>query len=105
MFARIFAYCWIVAGSMLFIWPKLFRNRLKRKGLRKLRIIFFFTGLALGAMLISVGLKFHGSLSKAIVIVGVIAIFKGIFLLKSKAAEKISNWFLNHLLSYLTLLS
>lgn len=92
MLLKIFGWFWIVAGLIFLLKPQILKNRLQKKGLKKLRKYFFALSLVLGGLLISVGLRFHGLLAKIIMIIGIIAIFKALFLLKAKAADRLMDW-------------
>jgi len=47
----------------------------------------------LGALLISIGFKFQGLPAKIVMILGMLGVFKAVFLLKGKASERIVRWF------------
>lgn len=103
MLIKILGYFWVVIGVLFLIWPQLFRGRLQKKGLRRLRKYFFLIAIILGATLISATWNLKGFLPKLIMFIGIIAIIKGIFLLKSKLAEKWIGWFSEKPLIYFRL--
>jgi len=92
MLLKIFGWFWIVAGVIFLLKPQILKNRLQKKGLRKLRKYFFALAIILGGLLISVGFRFQGLLAKIVMIIGIIAIFKAVMLLKAKTAEKLMDW-------------
>ena len=93
MFVKILGYIWLVVGILFLLKPQILKNRLQKKGLKKLRKYFVLLALILGALLISIGFKFQGILAKIVMILGILGIFEGIFLLKAKASDKIIEWF------------
>jgi uncharacterized protein YjeT (DUF2065 family) len=95
MFSTIVGILFVLLGALWFRYPEALRRRLRRKALRKLRWYFFAAALSIGVLLISVGWKYEGLLPKILVIGGIIAILKGLFFLKSKAADEITEWLLN----------
>ncbi|MFC1780762.1 hypothetical protein ACFLZ8_00675 [Planctomycetota bacterium] len=67
---------------------------MRKKAIRKIRRYLFAGAITLGILLISTGCKYEGLLPKILVLVGIIAIFKGVFFLKSRAADKVTEWIL-----------
>ncbi|MFC1704081.1 hypothetical protein ACFL1E_04795 [Candidatus Omnitrophota bacterium] len=94
MLIRIIAYLWIIFGIWFLLRPESCRNVLKKKSYKKLRKIMFLAAIMLGALLIKVGWGIEGALAKIAVILGILAIIKGLFFLTSKMAEKLLNWWL-----------
>lgn len=93
MITKILGYLWIIAGVFFVLKPQILKNSIQRKSLKKLRKYFIFIAVLLGALLISVGWKLQGFLAKMIIVLGIISIFKGVFLLKAKVADKMIEWF------------
>ena len=92
MLVKIFGWMWVVAG-ILFLWkPQLLKNRLQKKSLKRLRKYTFLLAIFLGLLLIGVARNFHSLLAKIIMVLGIIGVFKGIFLLKAKTADKLIQW-------------
>jgi uncharacterized protein YjeT (DUF2065 family) len=81
-------------GLVFLLYPEGLRRRLRKKALRRIRRYFFAAAVFLGILLISAGWKYEGILPKILVLIGIIAILKGLFFLKSKAADKITEWIL-----------
>jgi len=93
MLATILGWFFIIMGILFVIWPQVLRNRLLKKSYKTMRRYFVLLSIFLGILLIKVSWGYEGLLPKIIVALGIIGIFKGFFLLKSKAAEKMSAWF------------
>ncbi len=92
MFVKMVGYIWLGMGIMLLIRPQMLKKRLLKKGLRKLRKFFILLALILGAFLISMGFKFQGIPAKIVMILGILAIFKGFLLLNSKTSDALMDW-------------
>lgn len=92
MFATILGWFWIVMG-IFFLWkPEILKKKLNRKSLRKIRKYLFVLAVILGILLIKAGWGYEGALAKIIVILGILAIFKGFFLLKSEITGRMMEW-------------
>ena len=89
MIFQIIGWFWIITGALFFIKPEIFRNRLKKKGYKKVRNSLFLFTLLMGFLLIRGAWSVQGILAKVILIFGFIAIFKAFFILKAKAAERV----------------
>lgn len=94
MLSYIVGSLFIILGILFMFFPEYFRKRLRKKAIRKIRRYLFAGAIAVGALLISTGWKYEGIFPKILVIVGIIAIIKGMFFLKSKAADKVTEWIL-----------
>jgi hypothetical protein len=81
-------------GILFLLYPESLRKRLRKKALRKIRRYLFACAIALGILLISTGWQYEGLFPKILILVGIIAILKGVFFLKSKAADKVTEWIL-----------
>lgn len=92
MIARALGWLWIAMGVLFLIKPQILRNRLQRKTIRRFRKVLFLIAIALGVYLIGAAWKLEGIVAKIIVLLGIIAIFKGFLLLKAKAMDKIMDW-------------
>jgi len=101
--ATIVGVFFVLLGFLSFLYPEALRRRLRRKALRKLRWYFFAATFSMGLLLISTGWKYEGLLPKILVVGGVIAVLKGLFLLKSRAADKVTEWILNRPVLHLRL--
>lgn len=95
MLIRLFGWFWIITGLLFLLKPQMLRSRLQKKSVKKLKKILFLIVLFLSLLLISVAWKSEGLLSKVVMVLGIIGIFKGFFLLKAKAADKILAWYTN----------
>lgn len=92
MLVRIVGYIWLAVGILFLIRPQMLKNRLLKKGLRRLRKYFILLALALGGLLIPIGFKFQGIFAKIVMILGILAIFKGFLLLNSKTSAAFMDW-------------
>jgi len=95
MFANILGWFWICMGVFLFLKPEVFRNKIKKKGIKKLKRFFFGLTLTLSILLISVAWKAHGAMAKAVVIFGIFGLIKAILIVSSKSFEKMTEWIIN----------
>ena len=94
MLSYIVGSFFILLGILFLLFPESLRKRLRKKALRKIRRYLFAGGIALGILLISTGWKYEGLFPKILVLIGIIAIFKGVFFIKSKSADKVTEWIL-----------
>ena len=94
MFSYIIGSLFIMLGILFLLYPESLRKRLRKKALRKIRKYLFAGAITLGILLISTGWKYDGLLPKILVLAGIIAIFKGVFFLKSRTADKVTEWIL-----------
>ena len=94
MFSYILGFLFIILGVLFLLFPESLRKRLRKKALRKIRRYLFAGGIALGIVLISAGWQYEGLFPKIFVLIGIIAIFKGVFFIKSKSADKVTEWIL-----------
>ena len=101
MLSYIVGSLFILLGLVFLLYPETLRKRLRKKAVRKIKRYLFAAALFLGIMLISTGWKYEGILPVILAIAGVVVIFKGLFLLKSKASDRITEWILNQPVIYL----
>ena len=92
MFIKIFGWLWIIAGTLFLLSPQMLKNMLQKKATKRLRKLFFIISATLGGILISVGWRFEGLLAKIVVIIGIIAVFKGLIMLRGKLTDKVIEW-------------
>lgn len=92
LFYKAVALIWIAMGVSWFIKPKFLKKYLGRKSLKKIRKSLFVIALVAGFYLMGVSWEVEGVLSKVIFVLGIIAVFKGVFFLRSKASEKIISF-------------
>lgn len=100
MLSYVVGSLFIVLGLIFFLYPEGLRRRLRKKALRKIRRYFFAGAIFGGALLISTGWKYEGLLPKILVIAGIAAVVKALFFLKSRAADKVTEWILNQPVLY-----
>ena len=94
MLSTIIGFFFVMFGIVFLLYPESLRKRLRKKALRKLRRYFFGAALGTGILLISLGWRYAGVLPKILAVVGVVAVVKGLLLLKSRAAEEATQWIL-----------
>lgn len=92
MFAKILGWAWIILGIVFLLKPQMLKNRLQKKGRKKIRKYLFAAALALSSMILSVAWNSEGILAKIVFIFGLIGIFKSMFFLKQKTSEKLVEW-------------
>lgn len=90
--ATILGWFFIVMGLLFLLKPEILKKRLLKKGYKKMRMFLLSLSVLLGVMMITTAAKFQGLVPKMVMVLGVIAILKGFFLLKSKAADKMIEW-------------
>ena len=94
MLLKILGWFWIVSGVLFVLKPSLLRSRLQRKSYRTFRKYFFLLAVSLGIVFAKVAWTLDDfRLRTALIVVGIIAIARGFFFLKAKAAEKVISWF------------
>ncbi|MFH1359946.1 MAG: hypothetical protein ABIJ41_02795 [Candidatus Omnitrophota bacterium] len=103
MILKILGWIWILSGILWLIKPEYLRNRLKKKSYKQVRGWIFVLALAVGVLLMNAAGNLHGVLAKFIFILGLIAVFKGFFFLKAKAAVHIYDWFLKQPMKFFRL--
>jgi uncharacterized protein YjeT (DUF2065 family) len=95
MILKIIGWFWVSSGVIFLIFPEFFRSLLKLKGYWKIKHWFFGIACLMGFLLIKATWDKPGLAAKVLMICGVIAIFKGVFYLKHKAAERLIEWITN----------
>ena len=93
MLAKILAWFLILSGIFFLIKPEILRKRLQKKITKRLKRYLSLLAIFLGILFISAAWKSQGCLAKLLLVLGIIAIFKGLFFMKAKASEKVMEWF------------
>ena len=93
MLAKILGWFFIGMGMLFILKPQILQNKLRRKSAKVLRKYLFLIAVFFGILLFKAGWGHPGFLPKIIMILGIVAIFKGVFLLKAKASDKILKWY------------
>ena len=88
-----FAWFWIIFGIIFLVRPEKFRKALQSKGYIAFRNYLFLIILFTSLFLINMALRNSGVLLRILAVLGIIGIVKAFIILKSKAAEKIFDWF------------
>ena len=92
MISTILGWFFLAVGVIFFLKPNMLKKSLQKKVWKKLKKILFVIACVVGIALIRVGLVFGGILPKVIMIIGIITLFKGIYFLRAKSAEKMISW-------------
>jgi len=93
MLLTLLGWVWVITGILFLMKPQWLRNKLKKKSLKTIRRWTFAIALALGLLLIKATWGMTGWLPTLIFILGLVGIFKAVFFLKSRSAEKVVDWF------------
>lgn len=89
MIIRIIGWFWVITGVLFLIKPGMLKKRVQKKSNKVARRYLFVMAIFFATGLISVGMEISGIIAKILMIIGLIALVKGLFLLKSKAANSI----------------
>lgn len=92
MFAKILGIAWVIFGVIFLLKPQMLKNRLQKKGLKKIRKYLFAAALAISSVILSVAWNSQGILAKIVFVFGVIGVFKSMFFLKEKTSQKLIEW-------------
>jgi len=95
MLIKILGWFWLITGIIFLLFPGMLKKRLQKKSIKRVRKFLFLIVISLSFLLIGAAWKSQGALSKLVMVLGILGLFKGFFLLKAKAADKIIEWFIN----------
>ena len=70
------------------------RRKLEKKARRTIGRYLFALTAFLGALRVSTGFEYSGVLPKALMVIGVLLILKGLHFLRGKSAEMVMEWLL-----------
>lgn len=93
MIVKFLGWVWLIFAILFFLKPQWLKAKLQKKTLKTLKKYLFILAIFLGLWLIVAAFKIDAAWSKLFMALGIIAIIKGIFFLKAKAADKILEWF------------
>ncbi len=105
MLSNIIGGIFIFLGVLFLLYPEWFRKSLRKKALRRIRRYFFAAMLFFGVMLFSAGWRHSGILPKILMVAGLLAVLKGLLLLKSKATDEVTAWILERPVPHLRLIA
>lgn len=88
MLIKILGWLWLIMGLVFLLKPEMMRNRFKKMGLKRLKKIAMWLSLFLGLLIVKATWGIPGLLAKIVMILGIVAIIKSIYLFKAKAADK-----------------
>ena len=94
VFIYILGWFLVITGIIMFLNPEKARKKMAGQGFGQVKGYLLIIALLLGSLLVSAVNKISGILSMIILIAGIFLLFKGYFLLKRKAANKINAWVL-----------
>ena len=90
--AKILGIIWVILGILWLARPEALKSRLKRKMSRRIRLTIYGLLIVLGILMMGTAIKAQGFLPKIAGIVGALLVIKAVFLLLSKASEKLWSW-------------
>ncbi len=89
MLVKIIGFIWVIFGILVLIKPQILKKKLQTKSIKKLKRSLFLLTIILSATLIITAFKAQGLLSKILMVIGILGIFKGFIFLSNKGAEKL----------------
>ncbi len=93
MLLYILGIFWVLLGLLFLAFPEKVRKRIQRKGMKRVRPILFLFAWVIGGAFIAAAWDISSKVvSIFLIAIGVIAILKGMFMVKRSAAEKIIEW-------------
>jgi uncharacterized protein YjeT (DUF2065 family) len=93
MLAKLLGWLFIIAGILFLLKPQMLRKRFQKKSLKALKKYLFVIVMFLSILFITAALRTSGILSKILLVLGIVGIFKGFFFLKAKIAGRIIEWY------------
>ena len=88
-----FAWFWIIFGIIFLVNPEKFRKALQAKGSKVFKKYLFLIIVFTSLLLINLAFRSSAVAAKILAALGIIGMIKAFFILKSKASEKIFDWF------------
>ena len=101
MLSKIVGCILIFLGFLFLLYPETLRRSLRKKAAKKLRRYFFAAMLSLGILLISAGWRHEGILLTILMLAGIVAVFKGLLFLKSRATQEVTTYILERPVAHL----
>ena len=92
MIIKIVGWVWLLTGIVVLIMPGIFRWRIQRKSKKIVKKYLFALAMLPAALLFAIGFRWSGIIPKLIMIIGLIVLIKTVFMLRSKAAERIVDF-------------
>lgn len=93
MLKVLLGWFFILSGIVFFLKPTILKRSLEKKIFKKIKKYLIIVLFFLAATMIKVSWGFEGAGSKVLLFIGIIAMIKGFFFLKSKGNLKIIEWF------------
>jgi len=88
-----FAWFWIVLGIVFLVSPEKFRSALQKKGYATFRNYLLLFILFTSLLLINIAFEIRSIFVKILIALVIVGMVKAFFIVKSKVAEKIFDWF------------
>ena len=92
MLTTIVGWLWIASGVFFLLKPDWLKSSLTKKGVKHVRTLLFAAAFFVGILLIGTAWDAGGILGTVLLVVGVIAIFKAFFFLRSTVTARIIEW-------------
>lgn len=93
MIATIVGCVWILGGVFFLLKPDWMKSHIQKKGVKGVRRLLFGLALAIGVLMLGAAYDIGGGvIGTVLVILGVLAILKAFFFLRSAFTEKVIAW-------------
>jgi len=92
MLVKILGYVWALSGLFWLIWPGCLKWWLMTMTGWKIRRLTFGVMLLVGVMMVGSLFRIPGTLSKILMVVGMLLTIKAVRLITSRAAEGLTEW-------------
>lgn len=93
MLLTVIGWVFVLLGLFFLIRPGFLRNRLRKKGIKRIRRLIIAATLFLAITLATAGSGLGGIYYKLLILVGLILIIKSVLLLNRKTSEALTGWF------------
>jgi len=88
MLVKFMGWLLVVWGIIFLLKPEALRNKLVKKGIKRLKKTLFLITFAVSILFITTAFKMHGVISKVILVFGIMGIIKAFLFLKEKTGQK-----------------
>ena len=95
MLVKFMGWLLIISGVIFLIKPEALRNKLVKKGIKRLKKTLFLITFTVAILFITTALKMQGIMSKVILVFGIIGIIKAFLFLKEKTGQKMLDLAIN----------
>jgi hypothetical protein len=87
-----FGWAYMILAIWWFFRPKRIRNVFERSFRRKMRWLLVVVTFAVGGVIFGAGRDIGGWVGTLLVVIGIVALLKGLFFLSGKASDKVFDW-------------